>query len=86
MPGPCRPTPRARALGPDLSRLDEPKQTARYAVQELGRRTDDLTAQIKGCDKHLNRLVDAVVSAALSTTVSLSGLRHEPGQRLTTGE
>lgn len=56
----------ARSLRPDLVRLDEPEQAAKYALRELGRRAFELTAQINDVDKHLNRLVTAVAPTTMT--------------------
>jgi transposase len=49
---------RAGALRPDLSRLDEPTQAAKFALRELSRRIKYLGEEIKEVDVHLARLVE----------------------------
>lgn len=56
----------ARSLRPDLDRLNQPEQAAKYALRELGRRVEDLTAQINAADKHLHRLLHAVAPTVMA--------------------
>ena len=56
----------ARALQPDLTRIHEPEQAAKYALRELGRRIYELTAEINEVDKQLTQLVSAVAPNTLA--------------------
>ncbi len=56
----------ARSLRPDLNRLDEPEQAAKYALRDLGRRISDLTAQINDAEKHLTKLLHSIAPTTMA--------------------
>lgn len=49
-----------------MDRLNQPEQAAKYALRELGRRVEDLTAQINAADKHLHRLLHAIAPTVMA--------------------
>lgn len=55
--GPRHRLNRAIALRPDLERLGEPTQAAKFSLRQLSRRVKTLDEEIKGVDVHLTKLV-----------------------------